>query len=518
MKNATYPIIIFLFLICSVSKGQQQEKVEFLIPIQNDPVLKLLINDGTIDRTSKHSNQGWISDKDLIQIGKALQIQIPLLDTRLIIEENEKNISANYRNADTLGQVLEMLLLPASIEYVRDLTYQNGYFYIVTSPTSGQAKVFILNDTYDIVGEFNAPGSGSLLPWGIGSDGTNLYIADGIQDLIIKTDTAGNIISSFTSSGSPLSGLSYRAESIWYADLGSYPTTPPRINHVDTLGNNINYYDLVNSVNGVGSTEDYIILTRNKFNGNDILLCDPNSFSIGSPLHSFASPLDYPNGATSDGRFIYLCGKHNNQYYMVKISLGLAPPEDFIHLSPVNYDTVNTDSIKFVWQKAEDINGDSILYDLEIVSVQFDTIITNIPDTTLTLDFSEKPSEILYTWSVVAKDGIFEVESLYNTYFLYTAETGINQQDSELIAFVYPNPFSQSLNIKLADQKIQEYELRIFDITGKEIYNKTIDNQNTISLNHEIGGESIFKQNGVYLLELVAGNMTYTRKIFYVQK
>jgi len=60
---------------------------------------------------------------------------------------------------------------------------------------------------------------------------------------------------------------------------------------------------------------------------------------------------------------------------------------------------------------------------------------------------------------------------------------------------IYPNPVKENLNIHLPDYG--NYEIHIFDLTGKRIFEKNIEDENTASFN--IGQ---FK-TGVYLLSII---------------
>ena len=88
------------------------------------------------------------------------------------------------------------------------------------------------NNNFNVVHSFVSPGTGSLLPWGVACDEKTLYIGDGIQDAIFKTDTLGNILATLPSGGPLSTGLGYRTSELWNSDLGDpfvFPVIPERM-------------------------------------------------------------------------------------------------------------------------------------------------------------------------------------------------------------------------------------------------------------------------------------------------
>ncbi|RLD76880.1 MAG: hypothetical protein DRJ07_15570 [Bacteroidetes bacterium] len=84
---------------------------------------------------------------------------------------------------------------------------------------------------------------------------------------------------------------------------------------------------------------------------------------------------------------------------------------------------------------------------------------------------------------------------------------GLSDEVFDSNLFIYPNPVSNILFIKNKTNEVIEI-VTIFDITGKLVYNKTIESNSTqISLN-------IFKlKPGFYILNLKSNLNTYTKKI-----
>lgn len=71
---------------------------------------------------------------------------------------------------------------------------------------------------------------------------------------------------------------------------------------------------------------------------------------------------------------------------------------------------------------------------------------------------------------------------------------------------VYPNPFTSALTIKLPLLSETKTSFRVFDITGKQVIDKTIENEETtIDLNT--------LDNGVYFIEVISGDQKAVAKI-----
>lgn len=78
--------------------------------------------------------------------------------------------------------------------------------------------------------------------------------------------------------------------------------------------------------------------------------------------------------------------------------------------------------------------------------------------------------------------------------------TGINENSNfELIAFVYPNPFSDRTTLEIKNGSILNYELNIYDLFGKEIKKYEIRNRKT-----EISRGDL--PNGMYLYRVKGNN------------
>ena len=73
---------------------------------------------------------------------------------------------------------------------------------------------------------------------------------------------------------------------------------------------------------------------------------------------------------------------------------------------------------------------------------------------------------------------------------------------------IYPNPISENSSIQI-DQKAGLKNLKIYDITGKLIYSKSIENLSLVKFN-----QFNFK-SGIYFLKFISDNRTISKKIIY---
>lgn len=71
---------------------------------------------------------------------------------------------------------------------------------------------------------------------------------------------------------------------------------------------------------------------------------------------------------------------------------------------------------------------------------------------------------------------------------------------------IYPNPFDETATIQITNGKTANYELKIFDVFGREVYNKIIRNSPFVI--HR--GNLI---SGIYFLKLQTAEKIYTEKI-----
>ena len=90
--------------------------------------------------------------------------------------------------------------------------------------------------------------------------------------------------------------------------------------------------------------------------------------------------------------------------------------------------------------------------------------------------------------------------------FYYIAEgtTAIVEKVTENVN-VYPNPFSDKFTVKL--EKVQDYQIHVMDMSGKQLYTNSFANTNAINL--DLG----HLVNGQYILKIVSETSSFTRMI-----
>lgn len=310
-------VLISLLAFISLKAAEYQEWIN----VRFDPSivqLRLLVQDGTIEAPSNDANQGWMLASDYAYYSNYFDLQ------KLASEMREVKPIQISLSPDSVGEVLATFPMPPGVPSERGMGYDGTYFYVVSAQTNSE-KIFKLdpNNNFAVVSSFPSPGTGSHLPWGIDSDGHNLYIADALQDLIFKTDTSGAILTSFATGGPITSGLGYRTNELWNGDLGDITMgIPPKVYKLDTLGTPLTSYTQSTAVNGLACSDSAVLIGRNINNGHDIRAVNPANFA---QLYTFTSPLDYPNGLAFDGTYLWICGRTSGVQYIVKVDIGLGP-------------------------------------------------------------------------------------------------------------------------------------------------------------------------------------------------
>jgi len=236
----------------------------------NNQRLLSYIQEGIIEADLENPETGWIKENNYQKYGSYFDFQK--------IDENIRTVMplTAKMNPDSIGQVLEIYSLPATVQSVRGLTFDGQYFYIADADINNE-KIHQLdpNNNFNVVNSFISPGFGSLLPWGLACDGDYIYIADGIQDAIFKTDFSGNIVTTFSAGGPLTTGLGHRAGELWNADLGDpfgYPVIPEKMFKMNTMGTILAQFNIPNTINGVAGNDSVVFIGRNKNNGEDIHL------------------------------------------------------------------------------------------------------------------------------------------------------------------------------------------------------------------------------------------------------
>jgi len=270
--KALFTILIFLLVPFFVLAGSGENWYKIKYDVNN---LRLIsyVHEGIIEADLENPGTGWMTKKNYHHYAS-------FFDLEVIDKKNHIQIPINSKiSPDSIGQVLAIFPLPVQVESIRGLGFDGKYFWIADAKTNSE-KIHKLdpNNNFNVVHTFTSPGPGSLLPWGVACDGNTLYIADGLQDAIFKTDTLGNILATLPSGGPLSTGLGYRAIELWNADLGDqfgFPSIPKRMYKMDTLGTNLSQYNISNTINGVAGNDSVVFYGRNKNNGEDILLVNP---------------------------------------------------------------------------------------------------------------------------------------------------------------------------------------------------------------------------------------------------
>ena len=87
-----------------------------------------------------------------------------------------------------------------------------------------------------------------------------------------------------------------------------------------------------------------------------------------------------------------------------------------------------------------------------------------------------------------------------------TITAGVSENNSELGISIYPNPANSFVNIKLNNSINGQTNLRIVDLSGKVVYNSTIENQTT---NIDLSGLN----KGIYMVIVNSDTQNYNSKL-----
>lgn len=149
-------------------------------------------------------------------------------------------------------------------------------------------------------------------------------------------------------------------------------------------------------------------------------------------------------------------------------------PESFQLFSPVDGDTLSSDTVLFSWFSSKDVDGDTISYQLRLYGETIDTVFTNIYDTLFVFDgngiFDGNKG---YDWFVDASDSVEITSSIDTLSFVSRLVVGLDQ----LVDFPkrfslygnYPNPFNPSTTIRYDLPNEGEVNLSVFNILGQKV-------------------------------------------------
>lgn len=138
--------------------------------------------------------------------------------------------------------------------------------------------------------------------------------------------------------------------------------------------------------------------------------------------------------------------------------------------------------------------------DIEVVSI------TAQDDANATVRLNVKPTAEIGTYNV-AYFYPADLDTMYlNNYFIIGAAAGTNEIN-ENTAKIFPNPAKNLLNI---ESKNDISSVQIFDLMGKEIFNKTIEKQ---TQNLQINLSEILIPKGIYFIKVQSLEGLVTQKI-----
>ncbi len=201
-------------------------------------------------------------------------------------------------------------------------------------------------------------------------------------------------------------------------------------------------------------------------------------------------------------------------------SSGNTAPQQFHLLHPTDGDTMPImRSISFMWQKAIDLENDSVRYSLLISSDQGASWTTHGPtgDTTLQVQ-SPAQTPGPYFWMAVAMDGDLATPSLDVFKFTITSPASAEGR-SALPTFAlyqnFPNPFNPSTEIRFSVGRNGYTSLRVYDVLGREI--RVLVNGNKSIGTYTVTFDAANIPGGIYFYRFQAGNYIETKKLIVLK-
>jgi PKD repeat protein/glutamine cyclotransferase len=125
---------------------------------------------------------------------------------------NSSSLPAYAMQFDLSGNLLQQFDLPD--HYMSGIAYDNGDFWVATYyPDPG--TIYNIDNAGAIISEFQAPGEQT---WDLCRENDHIWVADYNDDMIYKTDLAGNLIESHESENIQPSGITYDGQYLWFVD------------------------------------------------------------------------------------------------------------------------------------------------------------------------------------------------------------------------------------------------------------------------------------------------------------
>jgi hypothetical protein len=127
------------------------------------------------------------------------------------------------------------------------------------------------------------------------------------------------------------------------------------------------------------------------------------------------------------------------------------------------------------------------------------------PDNSLLKNILNKDSILIAAGACELADRTFYNDTSANINNILTNNTDFFVENNFDI-LIYPNPFSETATLKISNWKNQSFELKIFDVFGKTVFQSEIKNQKSLILNLNL-------PNGIYFLQVKGNNFIQTKKM-----
>ncbi|MFZ1519663.1 MAG: YCF48-related protein [Ignavibacteriaceae bacterium] len=182
---------------------------------------------------------------------------------------------------------------------------------------------------------------------------------------------------------------------------------------------------------------------------------------------------------------------------------------------PVNFQSVSSDTINFLWTNSyPNVSG-------FLLSLTTDSLFTTSIDTFIngrSLLFHDLMPNTKYYWKVKAYNNLgYGVYSNTNQFVtnLTDLENTVIQPFEFSLSQNYPNPFNPSTKISWQSPVSSWQTLKVYDVLGNEI--ATLVNEYRDAGNYEINFDASKLSSGVYYYQLRAGDFVETKKMILLR-
>ena len=400
----------------------------------------------------------------LCMCGRTLYV---VANGKLSVYEITQNVTLNE-----IGSIV-INTIPNSV-YVRE---ENSSIYAYVTVLDGGFQIYDVNNPGNIYLKSFYYNGGDYLDVAIQDNYAYAILSDGKVQIIDITDNNCVPVNNFYASEETAWGISVE-NNLAFINIS---TNLDRYLNVIDIDDPLNPIDL-----GTYKTSGNVHKTSLLHNGRQLLVSDYYDFAVYRPLFNYK-------------------------------------PLPFHLLTPVTGEEFGiSEDINFSWEESEDANDDTLLYTMNIWNSVWDTnIITE--DTTKILNTNYLPDFGAYDWTVVASDGMYQVNAIDTNSFSYINNVGIGDLSSQIperneLLQNYPNPFNQETIIKFSVSETSQLKISIYNIHGQEICN-LVDNVINSGF-HEIiwdgkqdSGE--YATDGLYFIRM-EGNSTNANKSTFV--